>query len=175
MKKFSIIIFSIFMLIFFVSCITTFVAYSECSFTTSPTDYKFSDSNYSWPLPGYHTVSSNFGLRVSPVTGASKYHSGIDIPAPSGTPIYSASSGKVTYLGFNGANGYTIMIADKTHVFTYSHVAPEFIVNVGATVQKNQHIGDVGPKYITPIPSNPYTDSERTPNKRGHNRLSPAF
>ncbi len=41
-----------------------------------------SNSTYSWPLFGYYSISSKFGYRKSPTTGASTYHSGIDIPAP---------------------------------------------------------------------------------------------
>lgn len=82
MKKILLTILFLTFFIFFVSCITTFVVYSNYSFTTSPTEYYFSSSDYTWPLPGYYTISSNFGLRISPTTGASNYHSGIDIPAP---------------------------------------------------------------------------------------------
>lgn len=82
MKKILLTLFFLFIFIFFVSCITTFVVHSDASFTTSPTEYYFSSSDYAWPLPGYHTISSPFGLRVSPTSGASRYHSGIDIPAP---------------------------------------------------------------------------------------------
>ena len=41
-----------------------------------------SNSKFSWPLFGYYYISSYFGYRTSPTTGASSYHSGIDIPAP---------------------------------------------------------------------------------------------
>ena len=111
--------------------------------------------------PNYHTISSPFGLRLSPTTGASIYHSGIDIPAPENTAIYSASSGIVTYLDFNGANGYTIMIQNSNTLLIYSHISPNFIVQLGETIHQNQKIGSVGSKYIPNIPNNPYTDSFR--------------
>lgn len=82
MKKVYFSLFILFVSLFFISCITTFVVYSDASFTTSSTEYYFSSNDYSWPLPGYHTISSYFGFRISPITGASSYHSGIDIPAP---------------------------------------------------------------------------------------------
>lgn len=43
--------------------------------------------------------------------------------------------------------------------FSYSHISPIFIVNVGDHIKQNQHIANVGPKYITPITNNNYTDS----------------
>jgi len=70
--------------ILFVIILTTYVAYSNYSFTVSPTDYYISSEKYTWPLPEHHTISSYFGPRTSPTTGASSYHSGIDIPATAG-------------------------------------------------------------------------------------------
>ncbi len=90
----------LFLLLFFVVCITTFIVHSNSSFTTSSTDYYFSSDEFTWPLPDYFTISSPFGLRISPTTGASTYHSGVDIPAPEETSIYSACSGKVIYLDY---------------------------------------------------------------------------
>lgn len=161
MKKIFFLFYTLFCFLFLITCISTFVVYSNNSFTTSPTEYYFSTNDYSWPLPNYHTISSPFGLRLSPTIGASIYHSGIDIPAPENTAIYSASSGIVTYLDFNGANGYTIMIQNSNTLFTYSHISPNFIVQLGETIHQNQKIGSVGSKYIPNIPNNPYTDSFR--------------
>lgn len=43
-----------------------------------------------WPLPGRYKISSLFGNRADPFTGKRDNHTGTDIPAPSGTPIYAA-------------------------------------------------------------------------------------
>ena len=61
-----------------------------------------SDKIY-WPLPGYTRISSPFGYRGAPTAGATSFHGGIDIPAPAGTNIASAISGKVTRTGFMGS------------------------------------------------------------------------
>ena len=61
-----------------------------------------SDKIY-WPLPGYTRISSPFGNRGAPTAGATSFHGGIDIPAPAGTNIASAISGKVTRTGFMGS------------------------------------------------------------------------
>lgn len=100
MKKKIFLSIVLFLLLFFIACITTFVAYLGSSFTTSSTDYYFSSDEFTWPLPNHTNISSPFGLRVSPTTGASTYHSGVDIPAPEETAIYSSCSGKVIYLDY---------------------------------------------------------------------------
>lgn len=151
----------LFVFMIFISCITTFVVYSGHSFTTSSTKYSISNTIYSWPLPEYHTISSPFGFRISPTNGASSYHSGIDIPAPENTAIYSASNGVVTYLGFMGANGYTVQIENNNMLFSYSHISSDFIIAIGDSIQQNEQIATIGPKYISAIPNNPYHDSTR--------------
>ena len=50
-----------------------------------------------WPIPGYTRISSYFGKRVSPTTGASSSHSGIDIPAPEGTKLIAVADGEITF------------------------------------------------------------------------------
>ena len=39
-------------------------------------------SKFLWPTPGFTTITSYFGYRNAPTSGASSYHSGIDIGAP---------------------------------------------------------------------------------------------
>lgn len=175
MKKFLWIGLSFFSILFFITCLTTFVVYSDASFTTSSTEYFPSATNYTWPLLNYHTISSPFGFRISPITGTSHFHTGIDIPAPEETLLYATSSGIVTYLDFNGANGYTIMVQNQNTVFSYSHISPQFMVAIGDAILQNQPIATVGPAHIPPIPNNPYTDSNRKSNKWCYNWLSFAF
>lgn len=159
MKKIYFYFLILFCFLFFACCVTTFVVYSGNSFITNSLEYDFSNIDYSWPLLKHYAISSAFGFRISPTTGASTYHSGIDIPAPEKTPIYSVADGIVTYLDFEGANGYTLKIENGSMLFSYSHIAPDFLVNIGDSVTKNQEIAQVGPKYISPILGNPYTDS----------------
>lgn len=103
---------------------------------------------YAWPLPGYTRVSSYYGKRKSPTTGASSYHKGIDIPAPEGTAFIATTNGTITYLGFLGAGGYTITVTTGEYKISYCHCSPNYIVNKGDTVVKGQIIGHVGPKYV---------------------------
>jgi murein DD-endopeptidase MepM/ murein hydrolase activator NlpD len=86
------------------------------------------DGEFVWPLPGYTYISSYFGYRSSPTAGASSYHSGIDIPAPSGTTIYAVCSGKVTFASWGAGGGYTIVIENDDISVSYCHVSPIFTV-----------------------------------------------
>ena len=51
-------------------------------------------------------------------------------------------------LGLIGANGFTIKIENDNFIIGYSHMSPDFIVNVGDYIRKGQKIGEVGPKYV---------------------------
>lgn len=117
-------------------------------------------SSFSWPTPFYKNITSGFGYRKSPATGASSYHGGIDIGAAQGSKIYATLSGKISYVGFNGANGYTVKIKHANgYETTYGHVSPDFVVSVGDYVQKGQYIANVGPKYVEKKPYTTYMDS----------------
>lgn len=101
-------------------------------------------SNGSWPVPGYSRVSSPFGYRIHPVLGYSKLHTGIDIPAPTGTPTVAVESGTVIFSGTQGSYGKTVMIRhDNGNVSLYAHNS-ELLVSVGQTVQKGQSVTKVG-------------------------------
>ena len=107
---------------------------------TDQLSYFVSNSNdFFWPVPGYHKITSQFGNRISPITKKSSFHSGIDIGAQEGTYIYSASDGIVSFIGFNGANGYSIHISINNFSFIYGHVSPNFIINVGDIISKRSN------------------------------------
>ncbi len=72
-------------------------------------------------------------------------------------------SGKVEYVGFNGANGCTVIISNNNISISYCHLSPNFLVNVGNQIDKGKIIGNVGPKNIYTIPNNPYKDSNGNP------------
>ena len=114
-------------------------------------------------LRGYEYITSPYGYRNAPTAGAGTFHGGIDIGAPAGAKIISAFSGTVTYIGFYGANGYTVRISDGYYTANYSHVSPYFLVYVGQYVNKGDIIATVGPKNVYGVPNNPYIDSNGNP------------
>ena len=101
--------------------------------------------NYTYPLPsGYRRVTSRYGYRNHPVTGTYKLHTGVDISAPNGTPIYAAQSGTVIIAGRSSAWGNYVVINHGGGVTTlYAHMS-KLLTTRGATVSAGQQIGKVG-------------------------------
>lgn len=98
----------------------------------------------SWPVPGYSRVSSGYGYRTHPVLGTQKMHTGIDIPAPKGTPVTAYDNGTVIYSGVQGSYGNTVMIRhDDGKVTLYAHNSA-LTASVGQRVQKGQVVAKVG-------------------------------
>ena len=96
-----------------------------------------------WPTPGYHNITSKFGGRISPVSKKSSFHSGIDIGAHEGSLIYSASDGIVSFIGFKGANGYSIHISVNNFEFIYAHVSPNYIIKTGDIISKRSNYSEM--------------------------------
>lgn len=97
-----------------------------------------------WPLNGYSSISSSFGYRIHPIYGTSHLHSGIDIPAPMGTPIYAAYDGQVAWANYNWSAGNWIGIDHGNGLYTiYMHMSA-FKVAEGTYVKKGDLIGLVG-------------------------------
>ncbi len=105
-----------------------------------------SESGFIWPLStSYSTLSSLFGSRIHPITGLPNNHSGIDIPAPSGTEIYATKSGVVLTATYSSSYGYYCVISHADGQSTlYAHQRVMPIVSVGDTVTQGQVIGYVG-------------------------------
>lgn len=121
-------------------------------------------SDYIWPIPGYTNISSYFGYRNSPTSGASSYHSGLDIPAPEGTNIYAIDNGSVIFASWGAGGGYTITLSLSNNIkVSYCHLSPIMYVNKGFNVNKGDLIGTVGPKNVYGINNNPYKDKNGNP------------
>ena len=100
-----------------------------------------------WPLPGKLKLSSLFGARKDPFTGKASNHTGIDVPAASGTEIHAAQGGVVTTVGTNKNHsyGYYCIISHGNGISTlYAHMKNIPSVKEGDTVKKGQVIGYVG-------------------------------
>ncbi|MFL6546557.1 MAG: peptidoglycan DD-metalloendopeptidase family protein [Candidatus Udaeobacter sp.] len=113
--------------------------------TTSPfpgTDGLIEPVTLRMPVQG--RITSDFGGRRDPVNGRQRFHEGIDIAAPKGTPIQSAATGTVIYAGRNGGYGNTILVQHADGRITrYAH-AESLMVNAGDTVEAGQTIAAVG-------------------------------
>lgn len=90
-----------------------------------------------WAKPVNGRITSSFGYRIPPTSGASSFHQGTDLGAGCGQPIFAASSGTVVYAGWNGGYGNFILIDHGGGVQTaYAH-----IVNGGILVGYGQNVG----------------------------------
>ena len=97
-----------------------------------------------WPVPGYTKITSNYGMRVHPITGQYKLHTGVDISAPIGANFVAANDGIVTKAEYNTAYGKMVVIDHGGGISTlYAH-GSEILVTVGQTVKKNDAILKVG-------------------------------
>ncbi|MCL1793224.1 MAG: peptidoglycan DD-metalloendopeptidase family protein [Oscillospiraceae bacterium] len=107
---------------------------------------KYVGGNFKYPVtPKYaNPVSSGFGTRISPITGRSEFHNGIDIPANYGSPIWAANDGIVIIATYSGAYGNYVVIDHGGGKSTlYAH-ASSLNVKVGARVSKGDVIAYVG-------------------------------
>lgn len=101
-------------------------------------------SNNGWPVQGYTRISSPYGMRMHPVLKVSKMHTGIDIPAPTGTNVLSIDNGKVIFAGVQSGYGNTVMILhDDGKVSLYAHNS-RITVSSGQRVSKGQVIAKIG-------------------------------
>jgi len=88
--------------------------------------------------------SSNFGNRYDPFTGRRAFHSGMDFPAPQGTPIYASAGGKVIMAGWHREYGNKIEIDHGNGLVSrYAH-AYKMMVKEGDVVSPGQKIALVG-------------------------------
>jgi murein DD-endopeptidase MepM/ murein hydrolase activator NlpD len=100
--------------------------------------------SYTWPTPGYTSITSPFGMRYHPILKTRKLHTGVDIGAPNGVKILAADSGTVIFSGWLGAYGQAIIIDHGAGISTlYGHQS-ELLVGEGDGVTKGQTIGRVG-------------------------------
>jgi len=96
-----------------------------------------------YPVAGYE-VGSPYGPRTDPIDGTPKIHKGVDIGAPTGTPISAAASGTVTWAGPQGTYGNLVIIRHDDQTETrYAHQS-KVLVQQGDVVSVGQTIGEVG-------------------------------
>lgn len=99
---------------------------------------------FSWPVPSCTYLTSRFGLRVHPITGVTKSHTGVDIGAESGATIVAADGGTVVLAGVNSGYGNCVMIDHGNGYKTlYGHMSSIAVTN-GQAVSKGDTVGYVG-------------------------------
>lgn len=101
--------------------------------------------NWAWPTDSY-SITSNFGYRISPITGNRELHGAIDIANKYGSNIYTANNGTVIKMSRNNIDGIHVVINHNNGYYTqYNHMS-SFAngLTVGQTVERGQVIGHIG-------------------------------
>ena len=97
-----------------------------------------------WPVPGRYVLSDTFRSRNNPVHGRWEFHSGIDIPAPTGTAIVAAERGVVLSAGWISGYGNTVIIDHGNGISTlYAHNS-QLTVRSSQTVERGELIARAG-------------------------------
>ena len=92
----------------------------------------------------YNYVSSYYGYRINPVTGAEQFHRGVDIAVPTGTGVLAAMDGTVTTATYDSYYGNYIVIEDsKGYCTKYAHM-DTLSVSAGQSVEHGDTIGTTG-------------------------------
>ncbi|KHK56484.1 peptidase M23B [Burkholderia sp. A9] len=92
-------------------------------------------------------ISSRFGTRVHPVTGARHVHSGVDLAAPTGRAVRASERGVVTFIGTEpgGYGKYVVIRHAGGYTSYYAHLSAfEPTLRTGARVLRGQRVGAVG-------------------------------
>ena len=109
--------------------------------------------SFGWPCPSCTYITSKFGPRYHPVTGAyQSTHTGLDIGAAFGATIVAADGGTVTTAGVKGGYGNCVMIDHGNGYYTlYGHMS-SIAVSLGQTVSKGDTVGYVGSTGVSTGP-----------------------
>ena len=117
-----------------------------------------------WPLPDSAQVTSPFGVRAHPLLGARRFHAGVDLGVPVGTPVRAAAEGIVRRASDDRVSGRLVLVDHGSGVSTvYCHndallVAPGDAVTRGQVIALSGNSGlSTGPHlhYQLDLPSGP--------------------
>lgn len=115
------------------------------SSSSAPNTSNSAPSSSGWIVPcNYTRFTSPFGYRIHPIYGYKKFHYGVDLAAPKGTPIKAAKAGTVVAASYGSSAGYYVQINHGDGFQSkYLHMT-HYIVKTGQYVTQGQVIGYVG-------------------------------
>jgi len=104
----------------------------------------FLDASLKMPLDSYW-LSSDYGMRISPISGKQKFHNGIDMAAPTGTSVYACKSGTAVLCktGDPVYGNYIILQHTGGRTSVYAHLS-RILIGQGDSVLQGDKIGEVG-------------------------------
>lgn len=112
-------------------------------------DNPYTGGAFVWPCPSSTRVTSDYGERVAPTTGASTNHKGIDIGASAGADIVAAADGTVKAAAYSSAAGNYVMIDHGGGLYTVYMHASSLTVSLGQEVKAGEVIAKVGSTGIS--------------------------
>jgi murein DD-endopeptidase MepM/ murein hydrolase activator NlpD len=121
--------------------LTTNLALANAQILTASQGQNYGDVPTTWPALGRFT--SGFGFRADPITGQLSFHTGVDLAAPIGTPIYAWFNGTVVESPQDTGWGNQVFIRQGDLRIRYAHMDNIEVV-VGQQVSQGQRIGTVG-------------------------------
>ena len=121
--------------------LTENLAIANAQILTATQGQDYGDVPTTWPVQG--RISSRFGFRSDPFTGQLAFHSGIDIGAPVGTPVYAWFNGTVLESNQTSGFGRQVVVRQGDLQVRYAHLEVVEVV-LGQQIQQGQRIGTVG-------------------------------
>lgn len=95
-----------------------------------------------WPVEPTLRISSPFGTRVHPVLKTKKFHNGVDLPVPVGTPLWAVQSGRIVVATENDVSGKYVILEHAGGIRSaYCHLSALPEKEAGARVEKGEVIG----------------------------------
>ncbi len=104
----------------------------------------YDGGQFKWPAPSYTRISDDYGYRIHPILGTQQFHNGVDMAAPSGSPILAAYDGEVIAASYSPTMGNYIMIDHGDGLITIYMHASSVSVSEGTMVARGEQIGCVG-------------------------------
>ena len=98
--------------------------------------------NWLVPVKGA-SVSSPYGWRIHPTLGVRKFHSGIDLGCPTGTPILATKGGTIVQTGNSDTMGIYVRQNCGKYQVIYMHMS-KLSCKQGDTLKRGDKIGEVG-------------------------------
>ncbi|MDR0979449.1 MAG: peptidoglycan DD-metalloendopeptidase family protein [Lachnospiraceae bacterium] len=105
-----------------------------------------------WPVPGYYNITSEFGMRVHPIYGVYRLHSGLDVGAPTGSLFIAANDGTVVKAEYTSGYGNMVVIDHGGGLSTLYGHGSEILVKAGDTVKAGQPVLKVGSTGVSTGP-----------------------
>lgn len=95
-------------------------------------------------LPVHGRITSPYGFRRDPINGERKFHHGVDIAAPVGSPLRSSMAGEVVFAGTMRGYGKVVKVRRSDGVVLLLGHCSQLLVKVGDEVSLGQEVAEVG-------------------------------